>query len=214
MSPGPTFDRVYLALKDQLMSGRFGPGEHLEPVAIGHDLNASITPVRDALHRLVGERMVEAPRHNGFTVPSPTEAELRDLYAWNSELLSLALRGLPSRPRRPGQERSAQPLSAADLQSWSTADLFRIFVRRQGNPELEAAVENLSDRLAPLRLAERQVFADFDDELLRLKSLVANADANLLRRELLAYHRRRQKCVPELLLGWRHLAAAAQTTTI
>jgi len=150
MSPGPTFDRVYLALKEQLISGRFAPGERLEPVAIGHDLNASITPVRDALHRLVGERMVEAPRHNGFAVPAPTEAELRDLYAWNSELLSVALRGLPARPQGAGQERSSQGVSAADLESWSTADLFRAIARRQANPELEAAIENLSDRLAPL----------------------------------------------------------------
>jgi len=58
------------------------------------------------------------------------------------------------------------------------------------------------------------VFADFEDELLRLKSLVASADANVLRREFLAYHRRRQKRAPDLLLGWRHLATAAETTII
>jgi DNA-binding GntR family transcriptional regulator len=210
VSPGPTFDRVYLALKEQLMSGRFAPGEHLEPVAIGHDLNASITPVRDALHRLVGERLVEAPRHNGFTVPSPTEAELRDLYAWNAELLSLALRG-PAGRAGAAHERPS-PITAADLESWSTADLFRVVARRRGNPELEAAVENLSDRLAPLRIAEHRLFEDFEDELLRLKSLVARGDSNELRREFLVYHRRRQKRVPDLLLAWRHQAMAAETT--
>ena len=76
------------------MHGRFAPGEHLEPVAIGRELNASITPVRDVLHRLVGERLVEAPRHDGFRMPSPTEAELRSLYGWNSELIDIGLRRL------------------------------------------------------------------------------------------------------------------------
>ena len=65
MSPGPIFERVYLALKAQVTSGAFAPGDRLEPAALGEALNASITPVRDALHRLVGERIVEAPRNEG-----------------------------------------------------------------------------------------------------------------------------------------------------
>ena len=74
MSPGPTFERVYHALKEQLGSARFAAGEHLEPATLSHELNASITPVRDALHRLVGEGLVEAPRGDGFRVPAPAKA--------------------------------------------------------------------------------------------------------------------------------------------
>jgi len=211
MNPGPTFDRVYLALKEQLLSGAFVPGAHLEPVAIGEHLNASITPVRDALHRLVGERIVEAPRHNGFRVPAPTEAELRDLYGWNAELLGLALRGACGRMRADRAHGRAATVSASDLTAWHAADLFRFVARRHGNPELEAAVENMSDRLAPLRLAERAVFADFEDEILVLRSLVAAWEAGALRREVAAYHRRRQRQVPELLLAWRHLPGKPET---
>ena len=87
MSPGPTFDRVYFALKEQLMTGRFAPGDHLEPSLIGDELHSSITPVRDALHRLVGERLVEAPRNDGFRVPMVTEFALRQMYAWQADLM-------------------------------------------------------------------------------------------------------------------------------
>lgn len=202
MSPGPTFDRVYLSLKEQVTGGSFAPGDHLEPAAIGEDLNASITPVRDALHRLVGERIVEAPRNDGFRVPAPTEAELRDLYGWNRDLVELGLRRRA--PAWSGTPRLAAPPS--DLpgghEAW-TADLFRHIARRSGNPEHEAAVENLNDRLAATRVVESRLFADLEEELEALRTLLAGEDMAGLRRAIAVYHRRRQRSVPELLIASR-----------
>lgn len=56
-----TFGRVYAAIKQQLLEGAFRPGERIEPAILSDELGASVTPVRDALHRLAGERLVEAP---------------------------------------------------------------------------------------------------------------------------------------------------------
>jgi len=200
MSPGPTFDRVYVALKEQLMSGRFAPGEHLEPSAIGEELHSSITPVRDALHRLVGEKMVEAPRNDGFRVPSPTEAELRDLYRWNCEMLELALR---RRASGAGAVLPGRADDSAGAASWAVDDLFRFIARRTGNPEHEAAVENVSDRLASLRLIEGRLFGDSAEELAGMLGLFADPDVAALRRAITAYHRRRQRRVPDLLVSLR-----------
>lgn len=200
MSPGPTFDRVYVALKEQLMSGRFAPGEHLEPSAIGEELHSSITPVRDALHRLVGEKMVEAPRNDGFRVPSPTEAELRDLYRWNCEMLELALR---RRASGAGVVLPGRSKDGAGAASWAVADLFRFIARRTGNPEHETAVENVSDRLASLRLIEGSLFGDSAEELAGMLGLFADPDVAALRRAIIAYHRRRQRRVPDLLVSLR-----------
>jgi hypothetical protein len=197
VSPGPTFDRVYLALKEQVTSGRFAPGDHLEPSALGYELNASITPVRDALHRLVGERLVEAPRNDGFRVPAPLEAELRELYGWNSQLLNLALRGRDKRGAAAGE---THPAPAAP----SAADLFRRIARMSGNAEHEAAIASLNERLAALRVAEGRIFEDIADELGRMQAALdvrAYAD---LRRHVAAYHRRRQRRVPEILASARH----------
>ena len=91
MSPGPTFERLYTELKRQLRAGTRPPGTPLEPTAIGDELGTSFTPVRDALHRLVGEGLVENPKHNGFAVPHPTEQALRELYAWSGEMLAFCL---------------------------------------------------------------------------------------------------------------------------
>lgn len=202
MSPGPTFDRVYLALKEQLMSGRFAPGDHLEPVTIGEELNASITPVRDALHRLVGERMVEAPRNDGFRVPAPTEAELRDLYGWNCRLVELALgRRASARAALLGTGSAESP----DMSTFVAADLFRLIARRSGSPEHERAVENLSDRLGALRVTEQRLFEDAGEELSLLLAAFREDDAAALRRGVGAYHRRRQRSVPEILVAARAL---------
>ena len=203
MSPGPTFDRVYLALKDQLMSGSFAPGDHLEPATIGADLNSSITPVRDALHRLVGERMVEAPRNDGFRVPAPTEAELRDLYDWLRQLLELALRRPGSHGRAPALRGAEQGIGAA---TENAADLFRRVARRSGSDEHQAAVEYLNDRLAALRIAEGCVIDNVEEELAALRSSWEAGDFAALRRGVAAYHRRRQRCVPEILVAARSLA--------
>jgi DNA-binding GntR family transcriptional regulator len=200
MSPGPTFDRVYLALKEQLTSGRFAPGDHLEPAMLGPELNASITPVRDALHRLVGERVVEAPRNDGFRVPAPTEADLRDLYGWSRTLLELALRSSASRS-------PASALRAAEVGGalGSAADLFHAMARRTGSVELEAAVENLNDRLAPLRVAETRVFEDVVEEHCIQRTAWEQGDFSELRRCIVVYHRRRQRHAPDILIAFRTL---------
>jgi len=75
----------------QLRKGAFRPGERLEPAAFSDKLSASVTPIRDALHRLTGERLVETPRHEGFRVPLVTETMLRHLYTWHLDLLLLAI---------------------------------------------------------------------------------------------------------------------------
>src|SRR5574338_35849 len=91
MTPPGTFERVYAAIKQRLREGLYRPGDRLEPALLSDELNASVTPVRDALHRLTGERLVEAPRHEGFRVPMLTDALLRQLYAWHLDLLLLAV---------------------------------------------------------------------------------------------------------------------------
>lgn len=194
MNPGPTFDRVYRALKDRIVRGELAPGDHLEPAALGREMASSITPVRDALHRLVGERIIEAPDHNGFRVPLATEAELRALYGWNLTLLDLGLR------RRPGSRTTAAPETGAA----TVPDLFLAIGKGSGNSELEASLANIQDRLAPVRLVEAFLFDDVQQEGRELIRLFADGDVGALRRAIGAYHRRRQRRVGDLVVLMRH----------
>ena len=192
--PG-TFERVYAAVKQQLREGVFRPGERLEPAVLSEQLNASATPVRDALHRLTGERLVEAPRHEGFRAPMLTETTLRHLYAWHRDLLLLAL----ARRR------------AADVQLVGMTDqtdsalherqnaMFLALAEASGNPEHVDALRSVLDRLEPPQRIEQCFLDSVETEIAQISEAIRSGDRSALRRSLVQYHRRRERIVPQLL---------------
>ena len=197
MTPPGTFERVYAAIRKRLREGAYRPGERLEPAALSDELNASVTPVRDALHRLTGERMVESPRHEGFRAPMMTETSLRHLYAWHLDLLLLALMNhragasmelLPEMEAGPGA--SGQERENA---------LFLAFARSAGNPEHVAAFEGLTHRLEPIQRFERAFLDGTEAETAGIIDAFEAHDRKAIRLALIRYHRRRQKIVPDLL---------------
>ena len=197
MSPPGTFERVYAAIKEQLRKGAFRPGERLEPAAFRDELDASVTPIRDALHRLTGERLVETPRHEGFRVPLLTETMLRHLYAWHMDLLLLAAM------KHPG---SAPVEQFAVNDDWSDASaherqnaLFLALARTAGNPEHVAALQALSERLEPAQRLEQFFLDETEAETNDILRALQARDRKGLRSSLIRYHRRRLRIVPELL---------------
>ena len=197
MSPPGTFERVYAAIKEQLRKGAFRPGERLEPAAFRDELDASVTPIRDALHRLTGERLVETPRHEGFRVPLLTETMLRHLYAWHMDLLLLAAM------KHPG---SAPVEQFAVNDDWSDASaherqnaLFLALARTAGNPEHVAALQALSERLEPAQRLEQFFLDETEAETNDILRALQTRDRKGLRSSLIRYHRRRLRIVPELL---------------
>src|SRR4051812_38006450 len=147
--PG-TFERVYAAIKEQLRRGSYRPGDRLEPALLADSLNASVTPVRDALHRLTGERLIEAPRHEGFRMPLLTEPTLRHLYAWHRDLVLLAILN-----RRAAEGVPASGTDAASDGEAARLNLsFLALARATGNPEHALALEAIIERLAPVQRLE------------------------------------------------------------
>jgi DNA-binding GntR family transcriptional regulator len=52
------WDRAYAALKSALLAGRFEPGEKVVLRQVADDLGISLTPVRDAVNRLIAEHVL------------------------------------------------------------------------------------------------------------------------------------------------------------
>lgn len=188
MSPIQAMERSYVSLKQMLRDGMFPPGTRLEANRLADELGVSMTPVRDVLHRLTGERLVVASR-DGFHAPRFSEGALRDLYEWNAALLTLAVRthrgsddaAIPARLEIPaGPER--------------IATLFARIGSGAPNREIAEAIGNASDRLHPFRIVEQNMIAPVEGELDEMV-VRGPSQAQAIRR----YHLRRMRAVPDLL---------------
>jgi DNA-binding GntR family transcriptional regulator len=195
VTPPGTFDRVYAAIRQRLREGAYRPGARLEPATLSEELNASVTPVRDALHRLTGERLVEAPRHEGFRVPMMTELILRQLYAWHHDLLILAILNRKTALRE-GDE-PGEPAESA-LHGRRNA-IFLALAQSTGNPEHLIALQAVTERLEPVQRLEDALLEAVEEETEAIVAALRSGDRTALRRSLLQYHRRRGQLVPELV---------------
>ena len=196
-APPGTFERVYAAIKQRLRAGEYRPGAQLTPAVLSDELNASVTPVRDALHRLTGERLVEAPRREGFRVPLMTEALLRHLYGWHLDLLLLAV--LKHQAREAADEIMADAARGGSPAHERHNAAFHALARAAANPEHAAALEALRTRLEPVQRLEQYFLDETETETDEILRALQADDRPALRKSLVRYHRRRLRIIPELL---------------
>ena len=188
MSPGATMERVYRVLKAQVMHGEFAPGERLDPSVLARDLGASPTPVRYALHRLSGERLVDSWHQEGFRQPIVGEGDLRDLYGWAAALLALAVARQMPDPSLPDRARAEDRDSdyAAEV-----ARLFRAIARLSENRELRFAAANLIERSHVFRVAEVRVDPGCRAAIAAMEEDFRFRRWSALRAKITRFHRRR-----------------------
>jgi len=184
MNAGTRAEQAYEEVKRLLMSGSIIPGLRLDPSRIADAVSAGVTPVREALLRLAGERVVEMRKNTGFHMPVLTEAMLVDLYRWNFEILKLAL---ASPGWKSGEDAARQlPAGAAD----GPASLFAAIGLRSGRPEIAAQIASANDRLTAARTVEVLVLGETGSEIAGIAGSIGAA-APLLTAELRKYHSRR-----------------------
>lgn len=84
--------RAYRALASGIVGGQIEPGTQLRPDLIAEQLEISVTPVREALHRLEGDGLLVKLPYHGWFVREFTEREVRELYAMRATLECFAVR--------------------------------------------------------------------------------------------------------------------------
>lgn len=73
-------EKTYDYLKTSILSGHFVPGERLAEEHLAEELGVSRTPVREALHKLEQEGLIEPLESRGFCVPRDSLDEIEDLF--------------------------------------------------------------------------------------------------------------------------------------
>ena len=88
----PLYETVYEALRQRIADGSLQADRPLSEVQLADMLSVSRTPVRDAVRRLVAEKLLIMPARGTVRVYSPTAEELADLYCTRAALESMAAR--------------------------------------------------------------------------------------------------------------------------
>ncbi|HEU4926590.1 MAG TPA: GntR family transcriptional regulator [Vicinamibacterales bacterium] len=83
--------RAYRALWEDIVRGRIDFGAQLRPDAIAEQLDISVTPVREALHRMERDGLILKQPYRGWFVREFTEQEVRQLYEMRAALESFSV---------------------------------------------------------------------------------------------------------------------------
>ena len=82
--------QLYNNLRSSLMDGQFAPGQRLTISAVAAEYGTSITPVREAIFRLVSEKSLELRAATSVQVPALDVNRLREIRQIRIELEGLA----------------------------------------------------------------------------------------------------------------------------
>jgi DNA-binding GntR family transcriptional regulator len=148
-------ERALESLRSAIVSGQYGPGDHLGEAELATSLGISRGTVREALRHLQQEGLVTAGNRGMLRVNSMTRTQVRELFQVRAALEGMAVREIIASPRR---EAAVVALRAAlaqisddgeDFRARIEADLaFHLQLCRQaGNSMLVEAWQHLEGRM-------------------------------------------------------------------
>jgi DNA-binding GntR family transcriptional regulator len=85
-------EKTYDNLKSNILSGRFVQGERLTEEHLAEELGVSRTPVREALHKLEQDGLIEPLESRGFCIPMDSQEEIEDLFELRAVLEGYTLK--------------------------------------------------------------------------------------------------------------------------
>lgn len=184
-------DRAYVAIRDQLLMLDIRPNEPIDDDALARDLGVGRTPVREALKRLEGDRLVVSFPRRGTFATGVDITDLAHISEIRVQLEPLAARRAAERAPRPVRddlEALAGHIEALDATSLDRAELMRwdltvhrAFYRAAANPHLEDVLvryDNLATRIFCLFLDRLTTVDQHVAEHVDLLRAIAAGDAD------------------------------------
>ena len=89
--------QIRQALENDIVDGRFAPGEKLDPEALAVEFSCSRTPIRDALQALESSGLVRVEPKRGTFVTELSVVELTERFEVMAELEAMCARLAASR---------------------------------------------------------------------------------------------------------------------
>lgn len=189
--------RVYAELRRRIMEGDLRPGDRLDPTKLGKEMLASMTPIRDALHQLKGEGLVESWKHEGFWIADLGETAIRDRFLWCRDIARLCLLAAKTRFA------SVAPSTAGASYPEAVTELLLRIAGLSLNQEHGRAMASLCDRTNLIRTLEPRFLEAPARDLRRIEDHVdaRGWDESLSAYE--AFHERRMDIIPQLSAACR-----------
>ncbi|MFV0458871.1 MAG: GntR family transcriptional regulator [Actinomycetales bacterium] len=204
-------DRAYLALRDRLIMLDIAPGEPIHDDEVAASLGMGRTPVREALKRLEGDRLVECYPRRGTFASGLDLADLTDICEIRIHLEPVAARRAATNAHRTTRDELTalarqvmRESEAADPSRFIHADLAtsRAIYRAAGNRHLEDTLvryANLTTRIA-CQFADRLSARDLSiPSLPSLLHSIASGDADAAAQLALARVRRFERAVSDAI---------------
>ncbi len=157
VTSGPSRDRVYAYVRDRILSEEYRSGSFLEEEQVSEAVGVSRTPVREAFHRLAGERFIELLPRRGALVRGVTVRELIDMYETRRVLETYAARRICAEALAVPE---AMETLLDDMRQISATEPLRIAeLNRQFHRALVGALGNevLADTYDSLRSRQQRV---------------------------------------------------------
>jgi DNA-binding GntR family transcriptional regulator len=85
-------EKTYEFLKTGIFAGRFRPGERLAEEHLAEEMGVSRTPVREALHKLEQDGLIEPLESRGFCIPRDSAEDIEDLFELRTVLEGYTLK--------------------------------------------------------------------------------------------------------------------------
>jgi DNA-binding GntR family transcriptional regulator len=174
-------DAVTDALRDAIVTARFLPGAELKQAPLAELLGVSRIPLRDALHRLEAEGLVEIDGRRGARVSTLSAKDVDDIYELRillePEAARQALAGLDDAGARELLRLSDEMDRVADEpnEGQRARDIFYgEMYRRCGNPRLASVIQRLREDVSRYHLLSG---ADSEHAHNSLRKLLKDRDA-------------------------------------
>ena len=184
-------DRAYLAIRDRLIMLDIRPSDPIDDDALAKDLGVGRTPVREALKRMEGDRLVVSFPRRGTFATGMDISDLAHISDIRAQLEPLAARRAAERAARTVQaeleelatrieELDVTQVDRTELMRWDLA-VHRAIYRAAGNPHLEDVLiryANLATRMHCLFLDRLSTVDAHVREHVELLRAIAAGDAD------------------------------------